>query len=204
MIDFLLTKTVEILVDMGYWGVFLSSLGLFPSEIVIALFSATPDSNIWFTALAASFGALVGGIPTYFIGYIFTEDVLYKWLNGKGKFLHIDTEKIESNKKIVRKRGFIYVYITRLIPWLRIVASIAAGYVKVNLFQYVVAIFLGMFTYTILISFIGLEAGENWELVTDYIKILDRWIIIILVGGTIGYLLYKSKKKIMRKIRQSI
>lgn len=202
MIDFLLTKSVEILVDMGYWGVFLSSLGLFPSEIVIALFSATPDANIWYIALAASLGALIGGIPTYFIGYIFTEEVLYKWLNGKGKFLHIDTEKIEKNKKIIRKRGFLYVYITRLVPWLRIVASIAAGYVKVNIFQYMVAIFLGMFTYTMIISFIGLEAGENWELVTQYIKLLDRWIIILLFGGTLMYLLYKSKKKIMRRVRQ--
>jgi len=204
MIDFLLTKSVEILVDMGYWGVFLSSIGLFPSEIVIALFSATPNTNILYIALVASLGSLVGGVPIYFIGYIFTEDVLYKWLNGKGRFLHIDTEKIENSKKILRKRGFFYVYITRLIPWLRIVACIGAGYVKVNIFQYIVAIFLGMFTYTLLISYIGLEAGESWEQVTKYIKILDRGIIIILVGGTIGYLLYKSKKKIIKEIRQTL
>lgn len=202
MIDFLLTKSVEILVEMRYWGVFLSSLGLFPSEIVIALLSATPNTNIWYIALAASFGALIGGIPVYFIGYIFTEDVLYRWLNGKGRFLHIDTKKIERSKEILRRRGFLYVYITRLVPWLRVVASIAAGYVKVNLFQYAIAIFLGMFTYTMIISLIGLEAGDNWELVTKYIKLLDRWIIIILVGGILGYLLYKSKKKIMKEVRQ--
>ena len=202
MIDFLITKSVEILVDLGYLGVFLSALGLFPTEIVIAIFAATPGSNILLIGLVSSLGAVVGGLPTYAIGYIFTEDVLYRFLNGKGSFLHIDTQSIDKSKKKVRKNAFIYIFITRLIPWLRVVTSIAAGYMKVNILNYSLGIFTGMFVYTLLISYLGLEAGNNWDLLKEYINLVDKWIIIILFSAFLIFFLYKSKKKIMSKIRK--
>jgi membrane protein DedA with SNARE-associated domain len=202
MLDFLLTKTVEILVDMGYWGVFLSALGLFPTEVVITLFSATEESSMWLTAVVASVGSVVGGIPTYFLGYLFTEDVLYKWLNGKGSFLRIDTNKIDESKKKIRKHAFIYLFITRLIPWLRVVVSIAAGYVKTGLVGYSIAVFLGMFLYTILLSIIGAEAGHSWEIIQDYLNTIDRWVIILIISSSLTYFLYKSKKRVIRRIRK--
>jgi membrane protein DedA with SNARE-associated domain len=202
MIDFLLTKTVEILVDMGYWGVFLSALGLFPTEVVITLFSATEESSMWLIALVASIGSVVGGIPTYFLGYLFTEDVLYKWLNGKGSFLRIDTKSIEKSKKKIRKHSFIYIFLTRLIPWLRVVASIAAGYVKTGILQFSVAVFLGMFLYTILLSVIGAQAGHNWDEIQKYLNTIDKGVIALIIASTLTYFLYKSKKKVIQRIRK--
>ncbi|MFA5622864.1 MAG: DedA family protein [Candidatus Dojkabacteria bacterium] len=203
MIDFLITKSVEILVDLGYLGVFLSALGLFPTEIVIAIFAASPGSNILLISLVSSLGSLVGSIPTYIIGYIFTEDVLYKFLNGKGSFLHIDTESIDKSKKKIMKHASVYIFVTRFIPWLRVVTGIAAGYMKMNIISYCVSIFTGMFLYTLLISYLGLEAGSNWELLKEYINLLDKWVIIILFSAFLIFFLYKSKKRIMRKIRKS-
>ncbi len=202
MIDFLLTKTVEILVDMGYWGVFLSALGLFPTEVVITFFSATEESSMWLIALVASIGSVVGGIPTYFLGYLFTEDVLYKWLNGKGSFLRIDTKSIEKSKKKIRKHSFIYIFLTRLIPWLRVVASIAAGYVKTGILQFSVAVFLGMFLYTILLSVIGAQAGHNWDEIQKYLNTIDKGVIALIIASTLTYFLYKSKKKVIQRIRK--
>jgi membrane protein DedA with SNARE-associated domain len=202
MIDFLLTKSVEILVDMGYWGVFLSALGLFPTEVVITLFSAAEESSMWLIAVVASLGAVIGGIPTYFLGYLFTEDVLYKWLNGKGSFLRIDTKSIDESKKKIRKRAFLYIFITRLIPWLRVVASIAAGYVKTGIVRYSIAVFLGMFLYTILLSVIGAEAGHNWDEIQKYLNTIDRGVIALIIGSTLTYFLYKSKKKVIQRIRK--
>ena len=202
MIDFLLTKSVEILVDMGYWGVFLSALGLFPTEVVITLFSAAEESSMWLIAVVASLGAVIGGIPTYFLGYLFTEDVLYKWLNGKGSFLRIDTKSIDESKEKIRKRSFLYIFITRLIPWLRVVASIAAGYVKTGIVRYSIAVFLGMFLYTILLSIIGAEAGHNWDEIQKYLNTIDRGVIALIIGSTLTYFLYKSKKKVIQRIRK--
>lgn len=202
MIDILLTKIAEALVDMGYLGIFLSSLGLFPVEVVIALFSATPNANIWLIALVSSASATLSGLPVYFLGYIFSEDVLYRWLNGRGKFLRIKTNEIEKSKVRLAKQGFVYVFLTRFVPWLRIVASIAAGYIKVNIFQYCLATFLGVYAYTITIAYLGSEAGNNWEIITEYLETIEKWVIIVLLGITLIYILYTGKKKILSKIKE--
>jgi len=204
MIDLLLSKIVEELVHMGYWGVFLASLGLFPVELVIAVFSASPNTNIWLISLVATLGGLVGGIPTYYIGYVFTEEVLYKWLNGKGKFLRIDTEEIKKSKERLRKNAFLYVLITRFIPWLKIVANIAAGYVRLDLIKFSIAGFIGTFVYTLLISFLGLEAGNNWDLIMQYINIIDRWVIIAVIGYLLIFFLQKSKKRFISKLKTKL
>lgn len=201
MIDILLTKLTEILVDMGYLGVFISSMGLFPAEIVIAVFSATPESNMWMIALVSSAGAFLSSLPVYFLGYIFNENVLYRWLNGKGKFLRINTSSIEKSKGRIAKRGFVYVYLTRLVPWLRIVASIASGYIRVNIIQYSLAVILGTFTYTIIISYLGSTAGNNWDTITNYLAVIERWVLILLIFITIVYILFTGKKKLISRIR---
>lgn len=201
MIDILLTKAAEVLIDMGYWGVFIASTGLFPSEVVVTFLSASPHANIWLIGIAASLGGAAGAIPTYLLGYILNEDILYKWLNTKGKFLRIGTKNIEESKKKIRKSGFIYAYITRLVPWLRVAASIAAGYLRVNIFQYFSAVILGTFTYTMVLAYLGLEAGHNWELIMKYIGTMDRLVIILLVASILIFLLYKSKKKVISKLK---
>lgn len=204
MVDILLTKIAETLADMGYLGIFLASLGLFPIEVVIAIFSATPGANIWLIALVSSLSATLSGLPVYFLGYIFNEDILYRWLNGKGKFLRIKTNEIEKSKIKIAQHGFIYVFLTRFVPWLRIVVSIASGYIRVNIFQYCLATFLGVYLYTIIIAVFGMEAGNNWEIITEYLEIMEKWVIIILIAITVIYILYTSKKKILSKIKGKV
>lgn len=195
MINLLLGRIINVLADLGYLGVFLSSMGILPTEVVITVFSATPQANIWMIALISSLGASIGGLPAYFLGYIFNEDVLYGWLNGKGKFLRINTDNIEKGKVNAAKNSFVYVYLTRLVPWLRIVASIAAGYIRVNVFQYTLAVFLGTFTYAIILSYIGSRAGNNWEVISSFIGNIEKGVIIILGLITAFYLLFTWKKR---------
>ncbi len=204
MLDILLSKIVEILVGMGYKGIFLASLGLFPSEVVIALFSSKPEANIWLISLVASTGAVIGSTPTYFIGYLFTEDTLYRWLNGKGKFLRIDTENINKSQQMLRKNAFFYILITRVIPWLRIVTSIGAGYVRAGVLVHSLATFIGIYAYTLLISVIGIEAGSNWELIKEYLHITDKSTMALGIALLLSFFLYKGKRKIMTEVRTKL
>ena len=70
MIDLILTKTAEILVGMGYWGVFFSAMGIFPTEVVITLFAASKTSSMWLIAVVSSLGAVIGG-DTYILFRIY-------------------------------------------------------------------------------------------------------------------------------------
>ncbi len=201
MLDLLISKTIEFFVSMGYLGMFFASFAPLPTEAVVALLAASPEINLWKLSFAASLGSIVGGIPIYLIGYLFTEDVLYTFLNGKGKFLRVDTGKISVSKQKIRKYSFVYVFVTRLIPWLRLPADIASGYVRVNFFEFCISLFAGMFVYTIAIAYLGKEAGNNWDVITKYLNIFDKSVILLMCAGLIVYLLYKGKRKVISKVR---
>ena len=204
MVDILISKTLELLVEWGYKGLFLSSMGFFPTEIVIVLLSTTHKANIWGISFVYATGGLIGSYLAYFLGYIFTEENLYKWLEGNGKFLRVDRNSVEKSKKRILKRSFMYVFITRLIPWLRIVASMAAGFLKVNILSYSVAVFIGGFIYAFIIAYLGSQVDSDLESIKEYIGIVDKWLILITVGYISISLVYKKRKKIGKYLNRII
>ena len=180
MTDILISKILELLIEWGYNGLFISSMGFFPTEIIIVLLATTHKANIWGISFVYATGGLVGSYLAYFLGYIFTEENLYKWLEGNGKFLRVDRNSVEKSKKRILKRSFMYVFITRLIPWLRIVASMAAGFLKVNILSYSVAVFIGGFIYAFIIAYLGSQVDSDLESIKEYIGIVDKWLVLIL------------------------
>ena len=202
MVDILISKTLELLVEWGYKGLFLSSMGFFPTEIVIVLLATTHKANIWGISFVYATGGLIGSYLAYFLGYIFTEENLYKWLEGNGKFLRVDRNGVEKSKNRILKRSFMYVFITRLIPWLRIVASIAAGFLKVNIISYSVAVFIGGFLYALLIAYLGSQVDSDLESIKEYIGIVDKWLVLITVGYISISFGYKNRKKIGKYLKR--
>ena len=47
IIGLILTKLLELLIGMGNWGVFLSAIGIFPTEIIMAVLAAEEGTNIF-------------------------------------------------------------------------------------------------------------------------------------------------------------
>ena len=200
MFDILISKSLELLVAWQYKGLFIASLGLFPMEIVIAILATTHKANIWLISLVSATGGLVGSYLTYLLGYLFKEDNLYRWLEGNGKFLRVDRKALEMSKRKILKRSFLYVLITRLIPWLRVVASLAAGFLKVNIFTYSIAVFVGGFIYAFLIAYLGSKVDSDLESIKTFISLVDKWLVLITVGYIFIAIGYKQRKKIGKYI----
>jgi len=204
MFDILISKSLELLVAWQYKGLFISSLGVFPMEIVIALLATTHKANIWVISLVSATGGLVGSYLTYFLGYLFKEDNLYRWLEGNGRFLRIDRKGLEMSKRKILKRSFLYVLITRLVPWLRVVASLAAGFLRVNIFSYSIAVFVGGFIYAFLIAYLGSRVDSDLESIKNFIGLIDKWLVLITVGYIVIAIGYKKRKKIGKYIHTLI
>lgn len=201
MLDLLLSKILELLINLGYSGLFLASLGLFvPIEIVIAILAAQ-GGNIWIISLISATGALVGGVIVYLLGFIFAIRNPETWLGGRVKFLRIDVKEIEKSRKKILKHSFIYIFFTRFVPWLRVAASIAAGFFRINIFSYCISSFLGAFTYSILIAYLGSKVGDNIDKLKKYINIFDKWLILIVLAYFIISIGYKNRKKISKFVK---
>ncbi len=201
MIDFFITKLFEILVKFGNWGVFISAIGIFPTEIVMAILAASKEYSIWSIAFASAAGEFVGAFPTYFIGKIFSGKNINKWLNGKGKFLGINDDNFAKSSDQIIKHGHIYIFLSRFIPYLRVVSGVAAGFLGVNVFFFSASVFLGSYVYSLLIAYMGLRVGGDLETIKKYVNLFNKWILAFIILYVIIKTFIKHKKKILKFIK---
>lgn len=198
MITEWINKLVALCGGLGYWGVFVSSVGIAPAEVVIAMTGASKPGNLIEIAVAAGLGEAIGAIPMYLIGCFFSKQDIFKFLNGKGKFLNISEESYDHEHRSIVKYGSLYIIVSRFIPGVRIVSSLVAGFVKQNFVNFFVSVFIGSFAYGYLFAFIGAEVELNIgqiEKITNTMNGVAVIIVIVLVP-----LYFKYRRKIMRYV----
>lgn len=141
---------MEVYTELGYLGLFLISFLAatiipFSSEGVLALFVAS-GLPLWPSILIASTGNSLGGISTYYLGY------LGKW-NWISKYLNISENKAANFKQKVRKYGAPIALLTWL-PLIGDLISLTLGLAKVNFLKVSVYMFIGKLARYIVIGYI--------------------------------------------------
>tara|TARA_R110002050_G_scaffold221792_2_gene357670 strand:- start:41869 stop:42312 length:444 start_codon:yes stop_codon:yes gene_type:complete len=136
-------------IELGYWGMFLSSILAatllpFGSEAVFlgllyAKFELIP------LVLVASAGNTIGGMITFYIGWLGKWEWLEKWFK-------IPHEKLTSLMHSAQKYGWLFAFFTWL-PGIGDPMAAAIGFVKIN--PYVAFIWM-LFGKTLRFATIGL------------------------------------------------
>lgn len=180
---------------LGYWGVFLSGFGVFPIEITLAMMGANNPNSLIRISLVASLAEAIGVLPTYYVGYYFRNKDLLKFLNGKGKFLHISEKSYNTGYKNFKKTGSIYIFLSRFVPWIRAAAALIAGYVKFSPILLSLIVFPATFIYSYIFAYVGAEIGDNWDEIKRVIDTFNNATLALIIIG-IGVYLYINRKKI--------
>jgi membrane protein DedA with SNARE-associated domain len=188
---------------IGYWGIVLlmaieSSFIPFPSEVVVppaAYLAAQGKMNIWLVILASITGSMIGAYINYFLAYYLGRPLIYKLAQTKvARFLLIKPESIHKAELYFSKYDKASTFFGRLVPVIRQLISIPAGFVKMPLWSFSIYTFLGASIWTLVLAGLGYFFGANeevWKLY--YVEI--TWAIIALILVFIGYLYYKNLKK---------
>ena len=138
---------------------------------------------IWGTfwgGLLSIIGAFIGSLLCFllsrYLGRPFVEKLAKK-------------EDLEFTDEFFRKHGFLAIVILRLIPFMAFdVISYGAGLTKMDFRKYATATLIGMIPTTLLYSYIGFTAGDNW-LIAMALTILV--LVVFFFMGTIKRLLLK-------------
>lgn len=184
--------------ELGYWGIFLACLGIFPAEIVIAMAGALNPQRLLSISAVAALGETAGALLTYLVGYYFRNKDILKFLNGKGRFLQVSEESYKKGYNSVIKKGPIYLFITRFVPWLRVATLLVAGYIKYNLIITSVAVFAGTYVYAYVFAYIGAEIGFNWTEIKRIIDTFNNATLGLIFIGILIYL-YVNRKNFIKK-----
>jgi membrane protein DedA with SNARE-associated domain len=195
--DPIVNFAVDVVDAMGLPGVFVlmlveSACIPVPSEATM-LFAGFNVSRGEYSLVAATLvgsGAnLVGSWLAYWIGYIGRVDLLEK----HGKKLHIQQKHLEWADRWFERYGDATVFFTRMLPIIRTFISLPAGVARMPFWRFSVLTFLGCVPWVFMLTFIGKQAGDNWESWKDSLHYFDYAVAAAIVLG-VAYLLFRRRR----------
>lgn len=188
-------NTIE---SWGYFGIFalmtLESANIpIPSEIIMT-FSGFLVSigkfNFWFVVLAGAFGNLLGSLLNYFLAYRYGK----KAISFFRRLAFVEWQDFDIAEAWFKKFGPFSSFFARLMPVVRTFISFPAGMFKVSLTEFSIFTFAGSFLWSLILTFIGYQAGENWDFLGQYFRRFDI-IVIFAILAVIFWLVYRRFSK---------
>jgi membrane protein DedA with SNARE-associated domain len=196
--DPLVEAAVAVVDAMGLPGVFVLMLAEsacipIPSEATM-LFAGFNVSNGEYSLFAAtavgSLANLVGSWLAYWIGYIGRVDLLEK----HGRKLHIKKSQLEWADRWFERHGDATVFFTRMLPIVRTFISLPAGVARMPFWRFSAFTLAGCIPWVLLLTFIGKQAGDNWEDWKDNLHYVDYAVAAVIVIGVV-YLVVRARRR---------
>lgn len=139
----------------------------FPSDAVVAFGSflaSRADGSALTVLFLGWFGNVTGATATYILGHRY----------GGKAFLH-QMEKYagptaeERIRRLYKKYGFAGLFVSRFLPGVRAIVPPFAGAMKLPAFGVILSIASASLVWFGLITFLAFRAGNNWDLLQQYL-----------------------------------
>jgi membrane protein DedA with SNARE-associated domain len=187
--DPIVEVAVDVVKDLGLWGVFVlmvleSACIPVPSEATM-LFAGFNVSDGQYPLLAAvavgSVANLIGSWIAYAIGYYGRVDILEK----HGRKVGIRMSHLHTADRWFERHGDATVFFTRMLPIVRTFISLPAGIAKMPFWRFSLLTLAGCVPWVFLLTFIGKQAGDNWEQWKNSLHYVDYAVVLGIVAGVV-------------------
>jgi membrane protein DedA with SNARE-associated domain len=158
-----------------------------PSELVIPLagyVAAQGDMRLMLVVATASAGSLAGAAVWYWIGRTVGERRLRAWVDRHGKWLTLSGKDVDRAQRWFSRHGNAAVFVGRLVPGVRTLISLPAGFARMPALPFVVYSALGTMVWTAALAYAGVALQSNFTIVGDFINIVTNVVL-----GVIGVLI---------------
>jgi membrane protein DedA with SNARE-associated domain len=158
-----------------------------PSELVIPLagyVAAQGDIRLMLVIATASAGSLAGASVWYLIGRRVGERRLRAWVDRHGKWLTLSGKDVDRAQLWFSRHGNIAVFFGRLVPGVRTLVSLPAGFARMPALPFVVYSALGTILWTAALAYAGVALQSNFTIVGDYINMVTNVVL-----GVIGVMI---------------
>jgi membrane protein DedA with SNARE-associated domain len=192
LVDAVLPAASELV--MVYGGAL--AAGAFSGQHVV-LFGQRLDSGFESyvaIALAGTLGYTVGALGGWAIGLYGGRPLVER----HGRWLRVDSEKIERAERWFARFGDAAAFIGRITPVVRSFVAIPAGIARMRLAPYTLFTFLGSAVWCFGLAGIGWALGSNWERFHHAFRFADYAVAALLVAAA-AYLLVRARGRSRRR-----
>lgn len=139
----------------------------FPSDAVVAFgsFLASRADGSALTVLFLGWAGNVGGaIFTYILGRRYGGKKFLHWIEQ-----YAGPTAEQRIRQLYKKYGFAGLFLSRFLPGVRAIVPPFAGALKLPAFGVILSIASASFVWFGVITFLAFRAGDNWELLQQYL-----------------------------------
>jgi membrane protein DedA with SNARE-associated domain len=179
----------------GWFGVaalltFENATGITPSEIILGLAGwmlisehQLPVSMIFIGGLYAAIGSTLGASITYWAARLGGRPLVDKFAH----WVRVDPAHIARTEIQFHRWGAGVVLVGRVMPGIRTLINIPAGLARMSFTTFLIATFIGSYTWCTLLIGAGYALGHEWTLISQYLK---QYFLYLLAGGLIVIAIY--------------
>jgi membrane protein DedA with SNARE-associated domain len=195
--DPIVNVAVDVVDALGLPGVFVlmtleSACIPVPSEATM-LFAGFNVSDgqypLWAAVAVGSVANLVGSWIAYAVGYYGRVDILER----HGRKLHIKPSHLATADRWFERHGDLTVLVTRMLPIIRTFISLPAGVARMPFWRFSVLTLIGCIPWVFMLTFIGKQAGDNWERWKDSLHYVDYAVVALIVVGVVYVFLRRRR-----------
>jgi membrane protein DedA with SNARE-associated domain len=167
-----------------------------PSEIIMPLAGYVSDRGrmtLWGAIVFGAAGSALGALGLYYPARILGEKKVTAWLDRHGRWLLRRGDLARAQRQF-SKRGAVAVFFSQLVPGLRGLISLPAGFAHMNVVAFVLWNFAGTLVWCVVLAFAGKMLGAQFMKVDN---LLGRtgWIILgVLLAGTMAWLVRRRQR----------
>ena len=193
----------EVIVTIGYPGIVLvmaveNIFPPIPSELVLPFagaLSAEGDLEFWGVVSAGVAGSLIGAVALYAVGYGARQAGVRRLVAAYGKYLFISERDLDRGAAWFERYGEAVIFFGRLIPIVRSIISIPAGYTRMPAGRFLLFTTLGAAVWSLLLTYVGRLLGENWENISGFLEPYQNVTLVLLVGAVVGYVGWRALRR---------
>ncbi len=188
---------VGVVGDLGLPGIFVlmvleSACIPIPSEatMLFAGFNVSEGHySLFLVTLVGSVANLVGSWIAYALGRFGRVELLER----HGRKLHINPAHLRWADHWFERYGSATVFFSRMLPIIRTFISLPAGVARMPFWRFSVLTLAGCVPWVLMLTFIGKQAGDNWEEWKDSLHYFDYFVAACIVIGAV-YLFVKWRR----------
>jgi len=198
----LTTFVLSLISQFGYFGIFVgmaieSSFFPFPSEVVLipaGILVSQGQMSILPIIFASILGSFVGAAFNFVLALILGRFLVETIISKYGKFIFLKNSDLKKADKYFENYGEITTFFGRLIPVVRQLISLPAGFSKMNFLKFSLYTCLGAGIWSLILVSTGYFFGNNLEWINANFSLLSIIFGALCLIVFSIYLLNKQKK----------